>query len=674
MSTKGRKSTAARGRNRNPAKTREKGLAPSEDLSRPHPAQLQSKVDELERTNNELDNFLTSTNIAAVSLDPLLQIRRFTPAATKLFNLISSDVGRPIRDITQKFTDPDLLPNALTVLDKLMPLRREVRAADGGWYVREVLPYRTRDGRIDGVVITFSDVAAEALRESRLYADKILETLRHPLIVLDDGLRLQSANRAFYEMFQRSPEETAGRLLFEHLGSQGGADAVREILSEVLPKNRAVNDFEVTLDFDRLGRRILLFDAHPLVRDGVRPALILVTIEDITARKAEQHAREETAARLRGIVETAADGIITIDDRGVVLDFNAAAEVIFGYQASEVVGRNVSMLMPSPQREGHQGYLSRYLETGMAKIIGSRRELQGRRKDGSTFPMALVVSEFHDGAGPKFTGIVRDITQQREAEERDRQRQVELAHALRVISLGELSAALAHELNQPLAAIANDVEACATYVRSGETSAAALLEPLQRASNEAVRAGQIVNQVREFLQKGKFEAAPADLSALVRNVLRLVERDLEQKRIDLRVTLATAALPVYVDRIHIEQVILNLLQNGIDAIQEAGAGERQIVMNTARTRDGTSAELTVTDSGRGIPAGATERLFEPFFTTKETGLGMGLAITRSIVLAHEGSISVEPGTGGRGTTVRVILPMMTEDRPRRSDGKGRKRK
>ena len=610
-------------------------------------AQLGSKVAELEQTNDDLDNLLASTNVPTLFLDAQIRVRRFTPNATRLFSLIPSDVGRPIGDITTRYEDPDLLPDAEAVLAGLAPVTREVEAHAGRRYIRQVLPYRTQHKGIEGIVVTFSDVAAEALLEARLFSEAIVDTMREPLLVLDADLRVQSANPSFYHTFQLSPDAVMGRPLNEVGGQEWDIPRLRALLGEILPGSAVMTDFEVEHEFAKIGRRTMLLNARILRRGGGRPDLILVAIDDVTERRYAQEALRESEARARAGVETAVDGIITIDEPGTVGSFNPAAEHIFGYAAAEVIGQNVSMLMA----DGDLGSLT----TGERRMVGIGREVAGRRKDGTVFPMDLAVSEFNDGGARKFVGTVRDITMRKHAEDQLRRQQAELAHVLRIATMERLAAGLAHEINQPLSAIANDVEACAASVRAGKISPAKLLELLERAGAEALRAGEIVHRLRDFVQRGSTRREPADLRELVRNATRWLVREMDQEHVVLRLELGAHALPILADRIQIEQVFVNILQNSIDSIRETGA-RGEVDVQAGRGATGV-AEVMVHDTGRGLAADAVDRLFEPYFTTKAGGLGMGLAISRSIIEAHHGRLALNSRARRTGATVRVELPL-----------------
>ncbi len=615
--------------------------------------QLEDKVDQLQRVNNDLDNLLTSTNIATIFLDTTLRVRRFTPVAIRLFDLSAAHVGHPVGDLARRCLDPDLPSDAAQVLAHQHPVSKEVLSRDGRWYVRQVRPYRTHDGRIDGVVITFSDVAAEALQEARLYAEAIVDAVRQPLLVLDPGLRVQSANRSFYETFGMTPEASVGRVVTELCDCERGVPALPAPLGEILRNGAPLVNVEVEHVVGTIGRRTLRLDTRTLARGGGRPDLILLAIEDITERKRTEVILRESEAMTRAGVRTAVDGMITIDERGTVLSFNPAAEQMFGYSGSEVIGQTVAMLAPELGGADHAGPRFRPADPS---VLGVGREIRGRRKDGSAVPLDLHVSAFDDGVHRRFVGTLRDITDRKRTEEEGRRHQAELAHVLRVATIEHLASGLAHEINQPLAAIANEIEACATYVRAGTQEPRRLLASLEHAGAEALRAGGIVHHLREFVQRSPAHLEVTDLSAVVRNAIQWFTRETEQARITVRLDLTTMALRVCVDRIQIEQVLVNLLQNAIDAITDAVAETREITIYTSRRED-RMAEVAIDDTGIGFHAAAAERMYEPFFTTKPQGMGMGLAISRSIVEMHHGQLSLMPRTAGSGTTVIMALPL-----------------
>ncbi len=511
--------------------------------------QLESKIAELEATTNDLDNLLISTDIATLFLDPELRIRRFTPAAVALFSLIPSDVGRPIADVAQKFSDPALLGDAARAMRHPTPPPVEVRADDGRWYMRQVLPYRTRAGHVEGVVLTFSDVAADALQEARAFAESIVDTVREPLLVLDDRARVLSANRSFYATFRVSKAKTEGRSLYELGQGEWNIPRLRTLISEILPKRSVLNDFAVTHAFESIGTRTMLLNARVLHRGGRRPDLVLLAIEDVTQRQRDQEALRENESRQR-------------------------------------------------------------------------------------------------------------------TEEKIRLRQAELAHGLRITTIGELASGLAHELNQPLSAIANGVEACALYVRSGKGQPKKLLTLLSNAAGEALRAAEIVEHLRSFMTKGEPRFEHTDLREIARAVPRLLAHEIERAGITLHLVTGARPLPIRADRIQIEQVVVNLVQNAIDAVRDLRDGAKEIHLKVRAVKD--QAELSVSDTGRRLSAETADRLFEPFFTTKLGGLGMGLAISRSILEAHHGRIGmVPPPPRGRGTTIRFSLPLQAPKAARR---------
>ena len=365
-----------------------------------------------------------------------------------------------------------------------------------------------------------------------------------------------------------------------------------------------------------------------------------------------------TEAHLRSILATIPDAMIIIDEKGVILSFSAAAEKMFGYAEDEVVGENVSMLMPSPDRERHDGYLQNYLGTGVRKIIGIGRVTTARHRDGNTFPIELSVGEAWVDGRRVFTGFIHDITQRQSAELRFHELQSELAHVGRLSEMGTLASSLAHELNQPLTAIASYCEGAADLLRGNPDTERLDMarEALRDTAEQAIRAGQIVRRMRDFLTHGHTEHRVENLSKLVTEANALALVGTSEHGIDVQVHLDPAADEVFVDRIQIQQVLFNLIRNAIESMLDSGT--RSLIIATSAA-DG-FATICIEDTGSGISEALAPQLFQPFVTSKETGMGIGLSICRTIVEAHGGRIWFEPGSDG-GTIFRFTLPLAEVD-------------
>jgi two-component system CheB/CheR fusion protein len=506
--------------------------------------ELQDRIRVANQLGDDLANLIESTNIPIVVLGTDLCIRRFTPRAERVLNLRAADLGRPVGDLKLKINLLDLDTLVQEVLTTLEIRQREVTDETGAWHKLSIRPYKTLDNVISGVVLMLIDIDAQKrreqqLQESRDYAVSIVEAVQEPLVILDTGLCVRMANRAFYETFEAARPETEGRLIYELGNGQWNIPRLRLLLEEILSRNDSFEDFEVEHDFPRIGRRTMLLNARRLAPVGEEAGeLILLSIEDVTARRQAEDAvrrlaaivessddaiigltlegtivswnagaeaifgysaaeavgqsffllvppaREEelrqiherirkgergrpfrtrrfrkdgreivvsathspirdttgqivgisaidrdvteqerveaalaaSEAKLRAVVDTAVDAIVTIDERGIIDAVNPATEKMFGYSAGELVGQNVKMLMPAPFGEEHDGYLARYLRTGEKRIIGIGREVQGRRKDGLVFPVDLAVSELRGQQRRMFTGAIRDISARKQLE------------------------------------------------------------------------------------------------------------------------------------------------------------------------------------------------------------------------------------------------------------------
>ncbi len=381
-------------------------------------------------------------------------------------------------------------------------------------------------------------------------------------------------------------------------------------------------------------------------------------IRDISERKTAELAQREGELRLRSILDTVPDGIVVIDEHGMIQSFNPAVERLFGYASHEVVGHNVSMLMPSPYKDAHDSYLERYLRTGERHIIGIGRIVVGLRKGGETFPMELQVGEFAFGGSRFFTGFIRDLTEQQAAKRRIQDLQAELLHASRLSVMGQMASTMAHELNQPLTAVMNYLEAARHLLESGPQSAARVGELMARAVGQAERAGDVIRKLRQFVSKGETDRRAESLNRLVEEALALALVGARQSGVRVSLDLDRNLMPVLVDAVQIQQVVLNLVRNAVEAME--AVERRELIIATCVIAGEKMAEVRVVDSGPGIAPEVADRLFQPFVTTKQSGMGLGLSICREIVEAHHGRLTVVANPSG-GTVFRLTLPMPPEE-------------
>ena len=369
---------------------------------------------------------------------------------------------------------------------------------------------------------------------------------------------------------------------------------------------------------------------------------------------------EEALAReahVKSILDTIPDAMIVIDERGIVQSFSAAAERLFGYSSADVVGRNVKLLMPSPYRENHDGYIERYLRTGERKIIGVGRIVVGERKDHSTFPLELSVGEVRTRNRRFFTGFIRDLTERQQTEARLQELQAELVHVSRLTAMGEMASALAHELNQPLSAIANYLRGARRLLEQDSDERAGVLRTaMEKGAEQALRAGQIIRRLRDFVARGESERRVEDVKKLVEEASALALVGAKDRGVRVRFDFDPQGEFVLADKVQIQQVLLNLMRNAIESMEETE--HRELVISTAA--GGGMVEVSVADTGAGISAEIREQLFQPFVTTKRQGMGVGLSISRTIVEAHGGSIAPQPNPGG-GTIFSFTLPAVSKD-------------
>ena len=363
-------------------------------------------------------------------------------------------------------------------------------------------------------------------------------------------------------------------------------------------------------------------------------------------------ARETSEALLHSILATVPDAMIVIDEVGVIVSFSAAAEYLFGFTEDEAVGQNVTILMPEPDKRKHGDYMHRYLTTGQKRIIGIGRITIGQRRDGSTFPMELSVGEARTDHSRVFTGFIRDLTRRHATEVRLEEMQAELAHASRVSAMGTMASALAHELNQPLTAVANYVEAARDLLANPNAeNVSTVRDALGDAATQAVRAGQIVRRLRDFIARGDTDKRVEDLRGLINEANALALIGVAEMGIDIRIEIDERIDGVLVDKVQIQQVMVNLIRNAVEALTDAP--QRRLTISAVPIA-GKMVQVSVVDTGSGLDADVESKLFQPFVSTKDAGLGLGLSICQTIIEAHDGLIWLDKPKGG-GTAFRFTL-------------------
>jgi two-component system sensor kinase FixL len=604
--------------------------------------------------------------VPTVRLDRHGAIQDFTPEAAAFFGLGVGDRGRPFAEALAHAAGDALLQAVRAALGRGQAIRCPLAAPERGRH-REalVVPGNAAAGASPAGVTIAVLTEPQGLQQMQT---PLLHALPMPVALLDREGRVRVANAAWRRMagtaagFAGAQADLGDDYLAACLQTQGvpaGAmAAAAEGIRGVLSRQRDRFEQEYTAEGTNGERRWWRLLAAPEIAGGSGGAAILQT--ETTEERLARAGFEEREALLRSTLATVPDAMIVIDEHGLIDSFSAAAEHLFGFAAEEVRGQNVSMLMPSPYREAHDGYIARYLRTGERRIIGIGRLVVGQRRDGSTFPMELSVGEVNSRGRRLFTGFVRDVTERQETETRLQELQSELMHVSRLSAMGQMAATLAHELNQPLTATANYLRACQRLLDAAQNGATADLPRIRQAlglaGDQMLRSGQIIRRLRDFVARGDTEKRPESAARLVEEASALALVGVKERGVTVRLRIDRDAPKVFVDRVQVQQVLLNLIRNAIEAM---GTTEpRHLTISVGP--EGGMVAFAVADTGPGLAPEVAERLFQPFVTTKRTGMGVGLSICRTIVEAHGGRIWPEPNLEG-GTVFRFTIPAVPQE-------------
>lgn len=528
-----------------------------------------------------------------------------------------------------------------------------LRTGAGNWYRMRGAPGPgTQD--LQGLLVDIPRNRSEDVSNARLAA--IVSSSDDAIVGKTLEGIITDWNPAAHMMFGYAEAEAVGQSI-TMLIPDGQADEEAAILARIRA-NEKVDNFE-TRRRRKDGTIITVSVTVSPVRDSKGKLIGASKVaRDITAARLAQQSLREREAHLQSVLDTVPDAMVVIDTRGIMQSFSATAEKLFGYAADEAVGRNVSLLMPEPYRSHHDAYLTRYMATGERRIIGIGRLVVGLRKDGSTFPMELSVGEMRSGERRFFTGFLRDLTERQQTQQRLQDLQAELIFMSRYTALGEMASTLAHELNQPLTAAASYLNGARRLLDGGRAEDLAMVRTaIDSSAEQALRAGQIIKRLREFVSKGESERQPENLRKLIEEASALALVGIKETGVRVSFDFDPAVEMVLVDRIQIQQVILNLIRNAIEAMQDSSL--RELRVHTG-SEDAQTALVRVTDTGSGIAPEIAARLFEPFMTTKVSGMGVGLSISRTIVEAHGGRLWAEPNPGG-GTIFRFTLRRIAQE-------------
>jgi two-component system, LuxR family, sensor kinase FixL len=379
----------------------------------------------------------------------------------------------------------------------------------------------------------------------------------------------------------------------------------------------------------------------------------------------ERQVAERTAAlseseqMARGMISTALDAFVQMDEGGLIVEWNPQAEITFGWPREEAIGKELAeLIIPPADRAAHRAGFMRFLATGEStgSLLGKRRELTALRRDGREVKVELAVTAHRRHSGYVFNGFVRDVTEQRAADSRLQQLQTELLHVSRFSAMGQMGSALAHEINQPLAAISNYLGAGRHLLERSQPPAEKIREILDKAAEQAVRAGEIIRQLRSFVAKGETQRRPEAIGAVVEEATALAMIGTRHQNVRLNLQLDPDARIAVINRIQVQQVLVNLVRNAVEAMSESP--RRDLSIATRSLGDG-GIEVAIADTGPGLAPEVSAQLFKPFVSTKSHGMGVGLSICQSIVEAHRGRIWAEANPVG-GTVFRFTLPRESE--------------
>jgi PAS domain S-box-containing protein len=536
---------------------------------------------------------------------------------------------------------------------------RSLRAQDGTyrWHLNQAVVLRDAEGKVLKFIGTTTDIddqkrAQEELRASETNLREILNGIPGFVCTLNPAGQIDLANRPLLDFFGMTVEE---------LNSWGTNGAIHpDDLPRVIAEFTHSMTTGIPIDTEARYRRADgVYRWSQLQIVPVRDTEGKITVwygllTDIEDRKRAEDELRRSEARHRIVVETASDAVVSIDEGGTIILANPATKRIFGHNPEELIGKSLTVLMPGAMRGLHETGFKRYLETGARHLNWQGTEVTALRANGEEFPAEVSFGEMTLDQRKIFTGFIRDISGKKRAEEELRNSQAELARMMRVMTIGQLTASIAHEVNQPLSGIVMNASTCLRMLSGDQPNIEGARETARRTIRDGNRASEIVTRLRTLFKRKEVAAESIDLNDAAREVIALSLSELQRDRILVRHDLAENLPAVKGDRIQLQQVILNLMRNALDAMRDVDDRPRELLIKT-ESDDSKNVKLTMQDTGIGFAPDAANRLFDSFYTTKDGGMGVGLSVSRSIIEAHRGRIWASANEGP-GSSFAFSIP------------------
>lgn len=535
---------------------------------------------------------------------------------------------------------------------------RSLRAHDGvyRWHLNQAVALRDAEGKVVKFVGTTTDIddqkrAEHEMRASETNLRQIIDGIPGFVCTLSPDGQIELPNRRMLEYFGKTIEEVN----FWATNDIVHPDDLPRVAAEMRHSFATGTLFDSELRYRRADGVYRWF--HVLIlpfRDPegrvIRSYGLITEIED---RKRAENELKRSEARHRVVVETASDAVVSIDEGGAIILANPATKRIFGYAPEDLIGKPLTILMPGAARKLHDSGLKQYLETGTKRLNWQGTEMTAMRANGEEFPAAVSFGEMIVGQRRVFTGFIRDISEKKRAEAELRNTQAELSRMMRVMTIGQLTASIAHEVSQPLSGIIMNASTCLRMLKSAPPNIDGARETAQRTIRDGNRASEVITRLRTLFSKKQIDVESVDLNEAAREVIALMSGELQRNDVILKSEFGDDLPAINGDRIQLQQVILNLLRNGSDAMNGIEDRPRNMVVRT-ELEDG-HVRLSVRDSGVGFSPDVAGQMFEPFYTTKSDGMGVGLSVSRSIIEANRGRLWAT-ANDGPGATFAFSIP------------------